>query len=85
MEEYLSIAALKEEGELMNDSVTGLTKDMNVLENTFKTMKDTLTNEDTSFLIEIDVQTKETQRPLPDDLKEGLKVDEYLDNMIFSV
>ncbi|XP_044072045.1 nuclear factor 7, brain-like [Siniperca chuatsi] len=92
-EEETRVAALKKEEEhkrqAMKDKIARLTREINTVESTIKTIEEGLKDDDTSLLLKADALTKEAQRPLLDEPKQVTRalvdVAKYLGNMSFHV
>lgn len=92
-EERARVAALKEEEErkrkVMKDKIAVLTREINAMESTVKSIEGGLADDDTSFLFKVDALTTEAQRPLLDEPQPvtGALIDvaKHLGNMSFSV
>lgn len=93
IQERERICALKDEGELkkkrMRNLIGGLSRELNTLESTLKTIEEGLKEEDASLLLKVDTLTREAQRPLPDAPVQVtgalINVAEYLANVRFDV
>nr|XP_046259518.1 nuclear factor 7, brain-like [Scatophagus argus] len=92
-EERDRISALKREETLkrkkMQSKIATLSREINTLESTVKTIEEGLKDGDASFLLKLDGILQKAQRPLPDDPKQitGALIDvaKYLGNISFGV
>lgn len=92
-EEETRVAELKKEEEhkrgVMKDKIALLTREIEAMESTIKTIEDGLKDDDTSFLLKASALTEEAQRPLLDEPTQAagalIDVAKYLGNISFKV